>query len=236
MNDRQSRLLAAIIDQFIATAGPVGSKKLLESGEFSCSSATIRNEMGALEDEGFLQQPHISAGRIPTASGYRLYVREHMKPSSREAVVRKKFESLKEHYLMQKDQERVYEAVALLTHMIPNVAFATVPHKSRVYYLGLSNVLKQPEFHVDPTLASGMAEVLEDHLTRVLSSMDITDQTQYYIGEENVLEQIHSCSMMVTRYEIRGEEGVIGILGPMRMDYGYNTVALDMITDLLKSS
>ena len=235
MNDRQSRLLAAIIDQFIETAGPVGSKKLLESGEFNCSSATIRNEMGMLEDEGFLQQPHISAGRIPTASGYRLYVREYMKPNSREAVVRKKFESLKSFYLEQKDQEKVYEAVALLTHMIPNVAFATVPHKSRVYYLGLSNVLKQPEFQVNPTLASGIAEVLEDHLTETLSSMDINEQIQYYIGEENVLEQIHSCSMMVTKYTVRGEEGVIGILGPMRMDYGYNTVALDMITELLKT-
>ena len=53
MNERQSKLLAAIIDQFIETALPVGSKKLLESGEFICSSATIRNEMGQLEDEGF---------------------------------------------------------------------------------------------------------------------------------------------------------------------------------------
>ena len=234
MNERQSRLLAAIIDQFIQTAGPVGSKKLLESGEFTCSSATIRNEMGMLEDEGYLEQPHISAGRVPTAAGYRLYVRQYMTPNKQETIVRKKFDALKDHYLKQKDQEKVYEAVALLTHMIPNVAFATVPHKSRVYYLGLSNVLKQPEFQVNPVLASGIAEVLEDHLTQVLSAMEIDDQIQYYIGEENVLEQIHSCSMMVTKYSIRDSEGIIGILGPMRMDYGYNTVALDMITDLLQ--
>ena len=76
MDSRQSKLLAAIIDQFIQTALPVGSKQLLShSAEFSVlSGATIRNEMRVLGEEGFLEQPHISAGRIPTAKGYRVYV------------------------------------------------------------------------------------------------------------------------------------------------------------------
>ena len=236
MNERQSRLLEAIIDQFILSASPIGSKKLLESGTFDCSSATIRNEMGQLEDEGYLEQPHISAGRVPTALGYRMYVREQMKPNSQEALVRKRFATLKDQYLMKKDQEKAYEAVSLLTHMIPNIAFATVPHKERVYYLGLSNVLKQPEIQADPVMASGIAEVLEDHLTTMLEKIEVDDQVRYYIGEENILEQIHSCSLMVTNYQMRDFEGVIGILGPMRMDYGYNTVALDLITDMMKSA
>ncbi|MBT7761533.1 MAG: hypothetical protein HN735_02125, partial [Candidatus Peribacter sp.] len=195
-----------------------------------------RNEMGQLEDEGYLEQPHISAGRIPTALGYRMYVREQMKPNSQEALVRKRFATLKDQYLMKKDQEKAYEAVSLLTHMIPNIAFATVPHKERVYYLGLSNVLKQPEIQADPVMASGIAEVLEDHLTTMLEKIEVDDQVRYYIGEENILEQIHSCSLMVTNYQMRDFEGVIGILGPMRMDYGYNTVALDLITDMMKSA
>lgn len=235
MNERQSRLLAAIIDEFIATAVPVGSKQLTEKGGFSVSGATIRNEMQVLSDEGFITQPHISAGRIPTARGYQAYVREHMKPTRYEKAVRKKFATLKDQYLMKKDQERVYEAVALLTHMIPNVAFATVPHKSRIYYLGLCNVLKSPECCSDPSLASGIAEVLEEHLTDMLDTLEVDDQVRYYIGEENFLEQIHSCSMLVTKYNVRGEEGVIGVLGPMRMDYGYNTVALELITDMIAS-
>ncbi|MEK7137545.1 MAG: heat-inducible transcription repressor HrcA, partial [Patescibacteria group bacterium] len=84
MNSRQSKLLAAIIDQFIQTAEPVGSRRLLEAGNFTVSSATIRAEMMTLEDEGFLTQPHVSAGRIPTAIGYRVYVREFMEPSREE--------------------------------------------------------------------------------------------------------------------------------------------------------
>ena len=236
MNTRQAKLLAAIIDQFIETALPVGSKRLLEMGDFSLSSATIRNEMSALEDEGFLEQPHISAGRVPTAKGYRVYVREFMEPSPSEVMLRKQFESLSEQYFQRKDQERAYEAVALLSHMIPHVAFATDPHKNRVYYMGLANTLRQPEFQANPVLASGVVEALEHKLTDLLDHIELQDAVQYYIGSEHLLADMQSCSVLVKRYEMRGEEGAIGIIGPMRMDYAYNTVALEMVSDLLKNS
>lgn len=235
MNTRQARLLAAIIDQFIETALPVGSKRLLEMGEFSVSSATIRNEMSRLEDEGYLEQPHISAGRIPTAKGYRVYVKEFMEPSSQELKVRERFNALKEQYFKRKDQERVYEAVALLSQMIPNVAFAAVPHKERSYYMGLANTLRQPEFQMNPMLASGVVEVLESRLTDLIKLIPVDEKIRYFIGDEHLLPQIQSCSMLITRYSVRGEEGVIGILGPMRMDYAYDTVALEMVSDLLKA-
>ncbi|HAI98119.1 TPA: hypothetical protein DCL30_01070 [Candidatus Peribacteria bacterium] len=235
MNERQGKLLAAIIDQFIQTAIPVGSKRLLEVGDFCCSSATIRSEMGLLEDEGFLEQPHISAGRIPTAKGYRAYVQEFMAPSSYERKVRKRFDELKEEYFQRKDQERVYEAVALLARMIPNVAFATVPHKNRVYFMGLANALKQPEFQMNPLLACEVAEFLEDKLDWLLGNVEIDDHIRYYIGDQHILKAVPSCSLMVTSYAVRGTKGAVGILGPMRMDYAYNTVALDMVADLLKS-
>jgi transcriptional regulator of heat shock response len=235
MNERQSRLLAAIIDQFIDTALPVGSKRLLESAHFPVSSATIRSEMMTLEDEGFLVQPHVSAGRIPTAAGYRMYVREFMQPTKEERAVQRKFETLKEQYFRRKDQERVYEAVSLLAQMIPNVSFATVPHRDQVFYMGFSNILRQPEFEQDAHLARFVAEVLETKLAHTLQEIAIDEKVRYYIGEEHLLHELQSCSMMVTSYALRGSEGVIGILGPMRMDYAYNTVALELVADLLRS-
>lgn len=225
----------AIIDEFITTALPVGSKQIVEKGYFDVSGATVRNEMQILAEEGFIVQPHTSAGRIPTPQGYRLYVREFLKPGKHEVQVRKKFDLLKEEYFKRKDQERVYDAVAILSRMTPNVVFATVPHKNRVFYLGLCNVLRQPEFLVDPSLASGIAEVLEEKFSKLLSKFPIDNTVQFYIGDENALPEIQSCSLMVTSYAVRGTEGVIGVLGPMRMDYGYNTVALAMIADLLRS-
>lgn len=233
MNTRQGRLLIAIIDEFINTALPVGSKQIVERGHFDVSGATIRNEMQILSEEGFIEQPHISAGRIPTAKGYRMYVKEFMQPSVQERAARRRFMVLKDQYLQQKDRERVYEAVALLSKMICNIAFATVPHKDRVYYLGLANVLRQPEFRDDPTLASGIVEMLETNLTDLLSHSPIDEHVRYYIGDEDILANMHSCSMLVKKYQVRGEEGCIGIMGPIRMDYGYNTVALELVSDLL---
>ena len=236
MNERQGRLLVAIIDQFIQTAVPVGSKRLLEGADFSLSSATIRSEMGALEDEGFLEQPHVSSGRIPTAKGYRVFVREFLHPSPHERQVRHKFAELREQYYQRKDQEFVYEAVALLSRIIPNIAFATVPHKPGVYYLGLSNVLRQPEFQVDPALATGVAEVLESRLSTLLEKIEVDERIRFYIGDENLLPQIQSCSLMVTEYHLRGGRGAIGVLGHMRMDYAYNSVALELVADLLRKA
>jgi transcriptional regulator of heat shock response len=235
MNERQSRLLKAIIDQFIGTAEPVGSHHIIEAGTFNVSCATVRNEMRFLGEEGYLQQPHVSAGRVPTAKGYRVYVNQHLEPSLHEKDVRKKFDTLRGQYFQRKDQERVFDAVAMLAHMTPNVAFATVPHKHRVYYLGLANVLRQPEFQTNPSFASGVVEVLEDHLADVVDSLKIDEKIRYYIGQEHILPQIQSCSIVITDYKIRDERGVLGVLGPMRMDYGYNTVALDMVADLLRS-
>jgi len=226
----------AIIDEFIQTAIPVGSKQIIEQGRFPLSGATIRNEMRVLGEEGFIEQPHISAGRIPTAKGYRIYVKEYMEPTNQEKKVRARFDILKEQYFQRKDQERVYEAVALLSQMMPNVAFAAVPHKERVYYMGLSNTLKQPEFQMNPMLASGVVEILESRLTELIEQVQVDDSVRYFIGGEHLLPQIQSCSMVVKRYDVRGEKGVIGILGPMRMDYAYNTVALEMVSDLLKGA
>lgn len=236
MNTRQAKLLAAIIDQFIETAEPVGSMNLLAGPNFQVSGATIRNEMRLLCDEGYLEQPHISAGRVPTAKGYRVYVQEFMQPTSHEIAVRRKFDALKEQYLQRKDMERAYDAVALLSQMIPNVAFATVPHKDRVYFLGLANVLRQPEFLHDPSLASGVVEVLEGRIDDLLDKIEVDEKVRTYIGDEHLLPQIQSCSLLVKEYRIRDHKGVIGIMGPMRMDYGYNTVALELVSDLLRSS
>lgn len=79
MDDRKLRILAAVVDEYIITGEPVGSKAI--SNYINASSATIRNEMAELEKQGYLEQPHTSAGRVPTYNGYRLYVDRLMKTS-----------------------------------------------------------------------------------------------------------------------------------------------------------
>jgi len=79
LDDRKRRILQAIIDDYIDTAEPVGSRTVARKHELGLSSATIRNEMADLEEMGFLAQPHTSAGRIPSDKGYRFYVNELMR-------------------------------------------------------------------------------------------------------------------------------------------------------------
>ncbi len=95
MDERKFRILQAIIDDYILTAVPVGSRTISKKYDMGLSSATIRNEMSDLEELGYLDQPHVSAGRIPSAKAYRLYVDKLLRsgkiPSDDAATVQQHF-------------------------------------------------------------------------------------------------------------------------------------------------
>lgn len=78
ISERKKKILAAVVEEYVRTAEPVGSKILAANAGLGCSSATIRNELAELANMGYLEQPHTSAGRVPTPMGYRLYVNELM--------------------------------------------------------------------------------------------------------------------------------------------------------------
>jgi len=78
ISERKKKILAAVVEEYIETGSPVGSKHLAQNAGLGCSSATIRNELAELAAMGYLEQPHTSAGRVPTVQGYRLYVNELM--------------------------------------------------------------------------------------------------------------------------------------------------------------
>ena len=78
LTERKKQILKRVVEDYIAAAEPVGSKALAEEMGGSVSSATIRNELADLVEMGYLEQPHTSAGRVPSPKGYRLYVNELM--------------------------------------------------------------------------------------------------------------------------------------------------------------
>ena len=78
LSERKKKILAAVVDEYVRTAEPVGSKLIAQNAGLGCSAATIRNELAELVSLGYLEQPHTSAGRIPTPMGYRMYVNELM--------------------------------------------------------------------------------------------------------------------------------------------------------------
>src|SRR5882724_10554343 len=79
ITERQAKILAAIVKEYSNSGEPIGSEEIQDKYNFDVSSANIRNEMAALEKSGYIEQPHTSAGRVPTDIGYRYFVSELMK-------------------------------------------------------------------------------------------------------------------------------------------------------------
>jgi transcriptional regulator of heat shock response len=235
--DRKQEILKAIIKHFINTAEPVGSQTILVSYKFNVSPATIRNDMAALEKQGLIYQPHTSAGRIPTDTGYRLFIDEMTNLEEERALALQVLDKIKKQYEVEKARNRIYDAVEIIARSTENVSFATLPDNDRTFYLGLANVLRQPEFLNDSVRASQVIEVLEKHdgFINILKELDIDESVKVFVGKENLLEQIQSCSLIVTAYDIDGYKGYFGILGPTRMNYPFNTVIIEEVKKLLEA-
>ncbi|ANV90989.1 heat-inducible transcriptional repressor HrcA [Picosynechococcus sp. PCC 8807] len=139
LNPRHQNIFRATVNHYISTAEPVGSKTLVEEYDFQVSSATIRNVMGKLEKAGFLYQPHISAGRVPSDSGYRLYVDELVTPNSqtrKRASQTLQEQTAAEYWGLDATLQRATQILATLSGYI---ALITVPHQNhtRLRYLQL---------------------------------------------------------------------------------------------------
>ncbi|MBU1151885.1 hypothetical protein KJ632_03620 [Patescibacteria group bacterium] len=235
--DRKKQVLNAIVKHFIQTAEPVGSNTILISYKFHVSPATIRNDMMNLEREGFIFQPHTSAGRIPTDKGYRMFVDEMTDHEAARKEATKALQKIQGEYKSQKVREHLYDAVSLLTRATKLVSFATTPDNPRTFFLGMSNVLREPEFIQEPVRASEVIEVLErsDNFISTLAELEIGETPSAFIGEENILEQIQSCSIIVCKYHKEGFEGYLGVVGPKRMNYPFNMALIEEIKKLLEN-
>ncbi|MBT7483365.1 DeoR family transcriptional regulator, partial [Candidatus Peregrinibacteria bacterium] len=189
IDPRKEKILNAIIQHFIGTAEPVGSKTVLIKYNLSVSPATIRNDMAFLENEGLISQPHTSAGRIPTEKGYRMYVEKLADYKKAERLAKENLKKLRVDLKKRRAQQQVYEAVSILAQAMPNISFASIPENRRTFYLGVSNMLRQPEFLNSPINASQVMEVLEEgvHLLKTLDQLELDDQPHIFIGKENIL-------------------------------------------------
>src|SRR2546428_1397715 len=141
LTERRQKLLQFIIDEYVTTAQPVGSNAIVEKYGLPVSSATIRNEMGQLEDEGYIAQPHTSAGRVPTDQGYRYYVEALMRaeqiPDELQQTIRHQF-----HQAARELEEWARLAAAILAGRLQNAAVVTTPHsrEPRLRWLQLVGV------------------------------------------------------------------------------------------------
>jgi heat-inducible transcriptional repressor len=129
LDDRKLEVLRAIVEDFVSTSEPVGSKSLAERHGLGVSPATVRNDMAALEDEGYITHPHTSAGRIPTDRGYRLFVDRLSSVKPLSGAERRAIQSFLEGAADLDDVVR--RTVRLLAQLTQQVAVVQYPSLSR---------------------------------------------------------------------------------------------------------
>lgn len=214
MTDRQSQILQAIVEEYAEVASPVGSSLLAKI--FNVSSATIRAEMAELERLGYINQPHTSAGRIPSDKGYRYYVNSLAEgaetPTERRAE-RALAARVEGGGLPERTIRNAVDTLVELTH---NLGIATIG--DQLYMSGLSNLFSQPEF-AGGNQVQQVARLL-DNLEPWLREAAPNEPLSVYIGAENPIGSAANCTLIISKFRSSySDRSYIGVLGPTRQSY-----------------
>lgn len=259
---RQDKIFCIVVESYIESAEPVGSRAICKQSDLGLSSASIRNVMADLEERGLLTHPHTSAGRVPTDKGYRYYVDHLMEPhelSARE----------KSWVVSQIENVRTVEALAdkvskIISTLTENAAMIYVKNLKRISFLtylleelieaeksadhseedselfieGIFRIFDQPEFR-DSRKISHLLRVFDRKydflriLARDLASVGV----QVHIGSENPVDELENLSLVVKDYYLRNVPvGGIAVVGPTRMKYPKVVSVVNFIADTVSDA
>lgn len=221
MQERQLEVLRAIVEEYVTTEEPVGSKVIAARHQLGVSPATIRNDMAALEDQGLITQPHTSAGRIPTNTGYRLFVDKIQEVKPLSAPERRAIEN----FLANADDldELLQRTARLLAQLTNQVAMIRMPHQDRVVVAGTANLALS--IHDNASALHPILESLEEQVVLLKLLSNAEGFLNVKIGEEQPNQGLQSTSSVSMGYG----QGAIGILGPTRMDYAGSMAAVHAV-------
>ncbi len=216
METRQANLLRLIIDDYIKTAEPVGSKYLVETYGLDISPATVRNEMSLLELDGFLRHAHTSSGRIPTEKAYQYYLKEFVQTDTVPQTLDVEFSETPNK------TNTIKTITKRLVEISGETAILAIDENSS-QFTGVSNLFLKPEF-LDS--ASALGELV-DQFDEVISDMfsRASSKPQVFIGSNNPFGD--QMTTIIVRYDFPNTTGgILGLVGPMRMDYARNLALL----------
>jgi len=227
LSDRQKEILASVVSEYSVSGKPVSSGELIENCSFGYSPATIRAEMNNLENEGLLEKPHTSAGRIPTAQGYRFYVNEVMQKGGLKEGEKKKIKVKVDN--ISKDNNFSKELAEVLAGFSESLALVGRIHEKHLYFSGLEDLFGRIDHNMFSHIAHFLEEVERDFDFFFEGS---EDAPSVFIGQDHPFLQNTKCGLVLTRYKKDGDEGILALLGPDRMDYERNLCLLDYINEL----
>jgi len=261
LKEREKTILGAVVEEYIKEAQPISSNFLVENYNFGLSSATLRLELQKLTKQGYLCQPHTSAGRVPTDKGYRFFIDELAIPHSlgpeEEDLIKNFFEQVKVN--LDSDisafNRNLIKIMAEISKDLVIVS-SLDEEENEVYYEGVLNLFQKPEFQEIKQI-QGIFKMLE--IFRGLSedflkeSNDLKAQIQVFIGKENPFYNTEDYSIIISRSgfslqrildrtariatrNVAGgpekETEIFAILGPKRMRYDKNISLLNFIANL----
>lgn len=238
LTSRQEEVLTAVVHLYVKMGEPVSSKQLCEGSGFDCSPATLRNEMAALEEEGYLLHEHTSSGRIPTDKGYRHFVDIH---GRRDLSKRDQVRLQEEFVRLQARYARLARITAkLLAQEGHGIGFSSVPEAGLSFESGLADLLRGAQSEAgeageELTEAAEAIEQLDEHSGEILDELERrgTD-LEVYIGGENPHFQFKHVSMLLAPAQFPdGSRGFVALVGPKRMPYGRNMSVMQEIQKLL---
>jgi transcriptional regulator of heat shock response len=234
ITERQKEVLMAIIKEFMESADEVGSVTLLEKYDFGVSSATIRNEMVSLMEEGFLEKKHVSSGRFPTDQAIRMYVKKQLEDSQTNPML--SIEIKQGIYRERFNRDSVTNSILnLLSENTNSVAFVILDGILR--YWGLSNILRYEELNNEQTLRS-LINIIEDPSFLIkLCQKYGGSKVSLLIGEESGIHNLEECSIAFIKTPFwESKESYVGVLGSKRMDYQKVVIALKEVRNALQAS
>lgn len=214
LTDRQRLLLSLVIHEYIRSATPVGSKHMVDQYNLEMSSATVRNELAELTEMGYLRQPHLSAGRVPTEDGYRLFVgnivHESELPDSTRRTISHQF------YQMRQDVEQWTRlAASVLAHQSRAASLVTAPHPEQAHFKHLELIASRGRQVLMVLVLMG-GEILQRFITLAEP-----------VTQEVLSATAHRFTSLFEGKPIAGIEKISLELNPLEQDL-YNLVSEEM--------
>lgn len=222
LQERQQSLLDAVVRAYIATAHPIASRDLARVLDVAVSPATIRSELLKLDELGYLEQPHTSAGRVPTDKGYRFFVDYLLDDAD---LTGREEAALAEAWRVSGPEAFVKELSRTVARICGTFAAAGLADDSTFYEAGFAELLDEPEFASTAHARDfgRLADVMDEGIRGLVRGFDNTDEDgdfQIFIGRENPWHPARGYTMTITRWKHpRGYKGFVSMLGPTRTDY-----------------
>lgn len=235
MTPRQHAIFRSTVREHIRTGSPIGSEALLERSRIPLSSATVRAELASLEDDGYLTHPHTSAGRVPTAAGYRYYV-DHCVVRSPHPQASAQLGRLERAVSDTPEATFIRELAHILARLTGTLTVVAL-HERSVYEAGIGQLFRMRELVEDPAASDveRILDVIEDQPATVsaLAEGGLT----VLINGEIPFVRTRRVSMVVSSPALPSGQPLLAVLiGPLRMPYDRHIRVLEALDRALNRS